>query len=99
MSKANYREAIMKRLRGRSAPTTQALYGLGDYPAQVEEFLSGLVQNGTARCTNGLWYLADLAHVDNRKPRGPKRLNPKSVEARRDSSESAKLTTGEFNEP
>lgn len=70
----------------KSAPTTKAiLTNLSQKrysDAAIEGALGQLVERGEIRCVNGLWVRRDRLMVDNRKPKGPKKIDPKSAEAR-----------------
>lgn len=74
--------------RSKAAPTNKYVVDAlvrPNHPEDAKEVsraLQRLIEQGKAVCTNGLWVRRDSLMVDNRKPKGPKRLDPKSAEAR-----------------
>lgn len=89
-SEAILHQQILKLLGSRtSAPTTATVLdyfsrasgpNVGEY--EVKQALGELVREGRVRCFNGLWVRTDRLLVDNRTPSGPRRIDPKSAEAR-----------------
>lgn len=84
-----FEQEIMTMLsRRKTAPTTKFIVDAlmrPNHPEDAKEVsraLQQLIEQGKAICTNGLWVRRDSLLVDNRKPKGPKRLDPKSAEAR-----------------
>lgn len=70
---------------GRAHPTSKRLYGLlserGVFDSDVDNALRRMRDAGTIRISGGCWFeVGDLS--DTRKPKGPKKVDPKSAEAR-----------------
>lgn len=70
---------------GRPAPTSKRFYGnltgRGVSESAVDSALTRMVASGTIRIAGGAWYEVGVT-TDTRKPKGPKKLDPKSAEAR-----------------
>lgn len=76
-------ELSTRRQNGKPAPTSQRLYDMFNGKLsvhRVDETLGELQASGAIVCTNGLWHERGVPIM--RKPKGPKRLDPKSAEAR-----------------